>query len=303
MTRQPRGLATLVAGGFVLLSGIGCQNALDQRLSLVGDARVLAIAAEPAEVKPGANVAFTPLVGDRDGSIAVAMNWAWCAAPKPPTEDNAVAAGCLANQVTPLGDAPAITAAVPIDACRTFGPDVVSPGFRPRDPDPSGGYYQPVRGSADISVANAAFGFARITCNLANAPVAIAQAYKDRYVANANPSLEPLTIDGVANAIEVARDSDVTLVAAWPATAAEDYVYYDANAQRLITRRETMRVSWFATGGELAADATSVDETDTQTSAVTTWHTPDSPGVATLWLVLRDSRGGLATQTIGVSVR
>lgn len=284
-----------------LLSALACQNALDQRLAIVSDPRILAVVSEPPETAPGGAVMLTALVADRNGSIDRTLQWSWCTAPKPPTEDNAVAAGCLADPAIALGDAAAVVATVPSDACRSFGPDVASIGFRPRDPDPTGGYYQPARALSANAIP--AFGFTRISCNLARAPSAVAQAYKTEYVANRNPILAPLVIDGTVSATEVPRDREVTLVAMWPAEAAETYLYYDPAAQRLRTRREAMRVSWFATDGTLAADASSVGEDDDQNWATTTWKTPDSPGTATLWLVLRDSRGGIATQTIAIIVR
>ncbi len=64
-----------------------------------------------------------------------------------------------------------------------------------------------------------------------------------------------------------------------------------------------MRVSWFATGGELAVDASAVGETDASILVTTTWHTPAAPGPAWLWLVLRDSRGGLTTASYPITVR
>ena len=60
-------------------------------------------------------------------------------------------------------------------------------------------------------------------------------------------------------------------------------------------------MSWFATAGALDVDATAVAEDDPATSATTTWHTP-APGPATLWFVLRDSRGGVATRAVSVTV-
>ena len=285
----------------ILVLACGCQDALDQRLAIVKEPRVLAIVAEPPEVRPGNDVMLTALAGGPDGALEAVPAWSLCAAPKPPTEDNAVADGCLADQVVALGSAAAITATVPTDACRTFGPDVASTGFRPRDPDPTGGYYQPVR--ADLAALDAAFGFARITCNLANAPGDVAQAYRTMYVANTNPTLDPLSIDGAPSTTTVPASSDVRLVASWPSDAVETFLYFDPDTQTLVTRRESMRVSWFATGGALAVDASAVAEDDPARSVTTTWQVPEVAGPATIWLVLRDSRGGIATQTIAVDVR
>lgn len=291
----------LVVLGLALAALAGCEDALDQRLAIVDQPRFLAIASDPPEVLPGATATLTAVVGGPSGPLADAPAWSLCDAPKPPTVDNAVADGCVADQVTPLGDGASITVAIPSDACRTFGPDVASAGFRPRDPDPTGGYYQPIR--AAVPSLDLAFGFTRITCNLANAPGDLAQQYKTTYVRNAQPVLLPLALDGTpADSASVAAGSDVTLSVGWPPDAVESYLYYDQASQTLTTRREAMRVSWFATAGSLAVDASAVGEDDTATSVSTTWHTPPA-GPAWLWVVLRDSRGGLATASYPITVR
>ena len=275
---------------------VGCSDALDQRLAIVDQDRVLAITSEPPEVTPGNAAVLTALVASPTGTLAEAPAWSLCNAPKPPTEDNAVADGCLADQVTPLGTSPTLTATIPVDACRTYGPDVTSTGFRPRDPDPTGGYYQPIR--AAVPSIDLAFGFTRVSCDLANAPGDVAQQYLETYVANASP-----TLDAPVVASSVAVNSDVTLSIGWPDSAVESYVYFDPDSETLITRRESMRVSWFATAGSLAVDASAVDEADLSTSVSTTWHTPSQPSTVFLWFVLRDSRGGIATASTMVEVR
>jgi hypothetical protein len=289
----------------VLLALAGCEDALDQRLAIVRTPRVLAIVSEPPEVTPGHDVTMTALVAGPDGPQPDAPSWALCTAPKPPTEDNAIADGCIYGSVVDLGATPDVVATVPSDACRTFGPDVESTGFRPRDPDPTGGYYQPVR--ASVIGLDLAFGFTRITCNLANAPGDIAQDYKTMYVANANPTIASLSLDSTpldpATPAVLMPDKTVSMTATWPDTAVETYLYYDPDSETLVTRRESMRVSWFATGGEIAVDASAVSESDDALSVTTTWHTPAASGPAWLWLVLRDSRGGIATATYPIDVR
>lgn len=52
-------------------------------------------------------------------------------------------------------------------------------------------------------------------------------------------------------------------------------------------------MSWFVSGGELASDRTGRSEAEDQTFVDDVWTTPD-PGPAYLWVVLRDSRGGIA---------
>lgn len=286
--------ATIGATAVFGLALGACDDGLDQRLAIVNEPRVLAVIGEPAEAKPRAPVTFHALIASPDGPVTTAPTWAFCGAPKPPTEDNAVSDGCLGeDQLLALGTGPTAMGTLPADGCLRFGPDT-PPGtdFRSRDPDATGGYYQPVRMTANGLLA---FGLARITCKLGRAPFDVAFDYDQRYVANTNPTLEPFALD------HVPADSDVTLRAAWPAAAAESYLYFDPVAQALVVRREAMRVSWFATGGTLPVDASAVGEDDLATEVATTWHTP-AAGTAWIWIVLRDARGGIATQTLAVTV-
>lgn len=272
----------------------GCEDALDQRLAIVDAPRVLAIHAEPAEAKPGGLVSYRALLASPDGPLADAPRWAFCTAPKPPTEDNAVSDQCLGDaNLVDLGTSEIVSGTLPSDGCLRFGPDTPPGGFRPRDPDPTGGYYQPVRADAASQVA---FGLSRITCKLPTAPTDVARDYDLHYLANQNPTLDDIVLDTVP------ANSDITLTASWRAESAESYLFYDTLSQRLVTRREAMRVSWYATGGSLDVDASAVGEGDTATSVSTTWHTP-AAGDAWLWFVLRDSRGGISWRELHVTVQ
>ncbi len=277
----------------VLVLLAACDSGLDQRLAIIAEPRVLAVRAEPAEAKPGAMIAYSALVASPEGAVADAPHWAYCTALKPPTEDNAVSDQCIATSaLVDLGTNASVTGTLPSDGCIRFGPDTPPGGFRPRDPDPTGGYYQPVRVELGDLLA---FGLSRITCKLPTAPTEVARDYDLRYVANQNPALDPIAL------ATVPANSDVTLTASWPTDAVETYLYYDSLAQHLVERRESMRVSWFATAGTLAVDASAVGEDDRATSVSTTWHTP-AAGDAWLWFVLRDSRGGIAWQQLPVTV-
>lgn len=281
-----------------IIAVTACNSPLDQRLAIVREPRVLAITSEPAETKPGQMVTYTALVASPDGPIAASPSWALCTAPKPPTEDNAVADPCLGDfALIDLGTSSTATATLPSVACIQFGPDVPAGGFRPRDPDSTGGYYQPVR--ADTGVADLAFGFTRITCNLPAATGDVQRQYQTEYVANQNPTLLPPMLSVAVD--QVTAHADVTLTASWPAEAAERYLYYDPSSQTLVMRREAMRVSWFATGGAIDVDASAVAEDDDATLVSTVWHAPGA-GPAWLWIVLRDSRGGIATETVPIDV-
>ncbi|MCX5742713.1 MAG: hypothetical protein NT062_09475 [Proteobacteria bacterium] len=288
----------------LLLGLVACDAPLDQRLAIIDQPRLLAITTEPAEARPGDLVTYGALVAGPDGPILTPPTWAFCTAGKPPTEDNAVAPACLGDDdVIALGAQLTVTAALPADGCRVFGPDVPDVGFRPRDPDPSGGYFQPIRADVDDL---RAFGLSRITCKLPNAPSAIAQAYLTDYEPNVAPALAPLAIAQAGTPLAsdaIPAGANVDLIATWPTQARESYLYYDRARVALVTRREALRVSWYATRGGLDVDASGIAEDDPATSVSTTFHAPATPGPVWLWLVLRDSRGGLATQTIELTIR
>jgi hypothetical protein len=279
----------------LLVMLVACDDALDQRLAIVTDTRVLAIVAEPAEAKPGSDVTYSALVASPDGPVAEQPFWAFCIAPLPPTEDDVVVPACTGNKLLlQLGSGATVTGTLPGSGCGLFGPDTPPGGFRPRSADETGGYYQPVRTEL---AGDASFGLTRIHCELPNAPPQASIDYLTEYVFNVNPTLLPVQLPAT-----IAADSDVTLTAAWPADSAESYVSYDTSSQTIVPRREAMRVSWYASAGTLPVDATAVAEADLATSVTTTWHTPATPGPAWIWIVLRDSRGGTATQQIAVTI-
>jgi hypothetical protein len=280
----------------ILVLAAGCDDALDQRLAIIDEPRILAVLSEPAEARPGQEVTYRAIVAGPGGEVTPDATWAFCLASKPPTEDNAVSAACLDDAaLAALGPGTTVTAALPTDGCIRFGPDTPPNGFRPRDPDPTGGYYQPVRADVDALIS---FGLSRITCKLPTAPADVAKQYDVEYVANTNPVLDP--IDPAL--ADVAANTDVTLVASWPAETIESYLWYDPLARRLVERNESLRLSWFATGGSIDVDASSVDDDNLATSVSTTWHVP-AAGPASLWFVLRDSRGGISVQHLDVNVR
>jgi hypothetical protein len=285
-----------VAAAAVALPGGACAPDLGVRDSLVDGVRVLAVVSEPAEAKPGATVAYRALVVGPDGTHAStpADAWAWatCTAPKLLEQENSVDDACTEGAVRPIGSGPTASAPVPTDACSLFGPDA-PPGLRPRDPDPTGGYYVPVRlrvpptGPSD-GTGLTAFGFTRATCDLAGAPSDAALAYTAGYQANQNPHLDGVDVPG-----PVAPGAKVTLRARWPAGSAESYLAYDSAARALTTRGETLRVAWFATGGAFDADATGNDATGLDaTGSASGWTAPEAPGLVHAWVVLRDTRGG-----------
>ena len=200
--------------------------------------RALAVRAEPAEAAPGQEITYTALLVDQSGERGAApVDWAYCSEPKPQASLNDVATSCFvlqADYLTPLGTGLQVTGALPANACRQFGPDVPDampgePPGRPADPDPSGGYYQPVRlilpNGADYLLAA---GEARLTCGLPGATSEIFQEFKKGYRRNQNPEIKAMTViatpevallpdDGATPSITVAPGKELRLRAAWPA--------------------------------------------------------------------------------------
>jgi len=281
-----------------------CKPDLGAPQSLVSELRVLAVKGEPAEGKPGDSVTYSLLVAGPDGTNANPQaTWAFCTAPKPLTENNAVASACLGDQDSvPIGGpAATIMAATPMNACSLFGPDPPPqqpgmPPLRPRDPDVTGGFYQPVRVIVD-GVRDDAFALERVKCNLGNAPIDIAMAYQMRYPLNNNPKLQGVTMPAT-----VAIGAKVTLTAGWTADSVESYPVFDLVTRQLVSHREAMRVSWFATAGKFEHDRTGRGEYETETMTENLWTAPPETGVVHFWVVLRDSRGGVDFASFDSSV-
>lgn len=280
-----------------------CAPDLSAPASAITRARLLAVRAEPPEAAPGDEVTYTALVVGPDGAHGVALDWAYCAAPKPLGENDVVSASCLGDAVRPAGSGASTRAPIPTDACALFGPDPPPGEFRPRDPDVTGGYYQPLRATLD-GVAPS-FVLERVACPLANAPTDVATDFGKRYRRNANPRLAPLaaSIAGAPIAPDrVVPGARVTFTASWAPSDAEAYVTFDAASQALVDRREAMRVSWFATAGTFDVDRTGRAEDDAATTSDDGWTAPTSPGKVHLWIVLRDSRGGLDFASYEITV-
>jgi hypothetical protein len=266
-----------------------CKPDLDVRTSIVTAPRVLAVRAEPAEAPPGALVHYTLLVASSQGTVdAPEVAWAFCTSPKPLTENDVVGADCLdgAAQPTPAD------ATLPANACQLFGPDPPPGGFRPRDPDPTGGYYQPVRA---LAAGAPTVSLSRLACNLGDAPADIATDFGKRYRANANPVLE------VSVPANISAGARVVFRASW--TEAEHYISFDRETQALRDRREAMRVSWFASAGAYDAERTGRGEDDPSAETENGWTAPGTSGVVHVWIVLRDSRGGVAWAGRDVEVK
>ena len=280
---------------FALALG-ACKPNLSQDDWLITSTRVLAVKSEPAEAKPGTPLTFTALLANpSETADASTIDWYFCTAPKPPTENNVVSAECLdASSLSDAGVGLSIVTATPFNACSLFGPSTPPGGFRPRDPDETGGYYQPLR--IDVPDSDTTFHLERILCDLADASFDIATEFGNEYVPNLNPHLAPIvaTIGGQPVTLDgIPAGASVELEASWPLADAETYAYYDPATQTISNKREAMRVAWFVSAGRLDTEATGRAENDPATVTSNTWTAPTALGITHLWVVLRDSRGGV----------
>jgi hypothetical protein len=301
---------TRFLGLFVPLSlalAASCAPTFSERPSQITGPRILAARAEPAETKPGDAVTYDALVVGLGGTqVGAPTAWAFCVTPKLVAENDAVSPGCLQdNGVSQIASTPDIVKTVtPGNTCSLFGPEVPADSdLRPRDPDPTGGFYQPVRVRTNDDVA---FGLFRTTCALANAPGDVVTDFTTKYVVNANPHIASVVrIDAGAESpfTSATQGETVAVRVHWPDADAEHYAYFDPTSVSIVDRRESMRVSFYGTAGSFDLDASGQGEADLPTYADNTWHAPAVAGAVHTWFVLRDSRGGVAFTGVDVDVK
>jgi len=298
-----------------LVAAAGCKPDLGAPASLVTGPRILAVRAMPPDATPGVDmVTYDALTVDVTGTVASpAIDWAQCLEPDPPAFPNDVSDACLTVPDDTTAPAPTFSAIPDINDCSVFGPDTPppkkgQPPQRAADPDTTGGYYQPIRARWESDGGPVlAFALERIICHLANAPVVEAGEFASTYTPNQNPTLADLTLDPAGAAIQlyaagqaapppaatIAPGQPVILQADFGADSAETFPVWDVISLALVQQRESLRVSWFATGGGFEHDATGRTSEETETFTQNVWTAPDTAGPVYFWAVLRDSRGGI----------
>ena len=209
-------------------------------------------------------------------------------------------------------------------------------GGRPVDPDVTGGFYLPVQ--MVLSGAAPAVFQARIGCRPGGLSQTESAELTRRARRNENPSIASLvaTMEGRAitvdegAAVEVAPGAAVRLAVTWatcPASArcgdgvcgeeetratcaddcttprgcggAEGYARFDLATRTVVTAREVLRASWFATEGAFGAPRTG---SDGGARSVNEWTAPATAGTVRGWVVLRDDRGGADWRAFSVRV-
>jgi hypothetical protein len=251
-----------------------------------------------------------------------------CLSPRP---------GAAAVQQLPTGSEAELT--LDQDVCKSFGPlrpppTAGEPAGRPVDPDVTGGFHQPIVGSLGGAFT---LGTVRIACDPANVNRDQALEYKELYRANEAPRIANVTLRGEAisedratelllgpaplsvdwdecptesecgDGLCTAREDKTTCAedCTTPSgcTGAEPYVWYDRANARVAPRREGISVAWYTSNGRFESEQTGLDEREAKGRRDTQniWH-PARPGPATVWLVVRDSRGGISWKTLRFDV-
>ena len=326
-------LRGLVACG-ALVCSVGCVPTFDDHLSLIESPKVLAVSSEPAEAAPGDEVQLTALVATPDVNGAQPeLSWGLCIARKPLTELGPVNPVCVQaadrapGSIIPLGTGASVKATVPsnpVDACRLFGPSLPEPmngepAGRPVDPDPTGGYYQPV-GVTLLEDSVTSLGAVRLFCPPSGLDQDEAGAFNTSYKRNLNPIIdsvrlkddsggssavpeEPGTLQAIPGQVMQLEASWASCTDGTPCSGAESYVLFNSDSRQLEQKHESIRVSWFATGGRFENAVTGRDESEFAISNTdNTWTAPMDAQAVRLWLVIRDARGGQTFKSFVASV-
>jgi hypothetical protein len=295
-------------------SAVACVPTFDDNLPLIIKPTVLAVQAEPAEAAPGREVQLSALVGtpELDGA-APKLSWGLCIARKPLTELGPVNPVCIqapngsSKDIIDLGSSTTVTATLPMDACRLFGPSLPEPmngepAGRPVDPDPTGGFYQPISVTL-LDSGITSMGSVRIFCPPSGLDQLQAAEFNAKYRNNQSPSIatlsartetgESLPIPDEPDALSVAPKQVLHFEASWQAcpesavcgdgvcgagedrnncaddcatpkgcTGAEEYAWFNPESRHVEPRHESIRVSWFSTAGRFEDAVTGRDEAE-----------------------------------------
>jgi hypothetical protein len=296
---------------------VACRPELDDRTSRVESPRLLAVRAIPPDARPGDEIRFEALVAGPNGTIEGApLEWAFCVERPSLAESGPVASACIAgaqDALVVLPSGPSSSGRLPQDACRLFGPDRPNPkpgepAGRPFDPDRTGGYDQPVRVAFADSLS---LGTVRIRCGLAGGTPAQFAEYERRGPPNVPPGVvafEAIDETG-ARALPGEAEAPLTVAAGGSlrlrvrTTPPELYPFLEQSSRALVDRREVITASWFSTVGTMADERTGLREDEGAAPEIETiWTAPRAAGDATLWVVVRDDRGGVDWRSARVRI-
>jgi hypothetical protein len=270
------------------LACAACAPEFTDDVTRVTSPRLLVAVAEPAEVRPRAPVTIVAMSAP-DPANGYArehpFRFTFCTTPATVGDPRPVSDACLDEPGVALtATADVGTGTVPQDACARYGPDPPPGDHRPRDPDATGGFYQPVRIDA---LGQKWVHLLRVTCALPDAPAALARELAETYVANANPVIEAVETERIG---EPGADR-VRVTVRWTPESRESYPRLSPDGSAIEQREEFFRASWFTTSGTFAPSATATEEGDGALE-MTNELAVGADAAPMVWVVLRDSRGG-----------
>jgi hypothetical protein len=291
----------------VLLLLLGCSDFTTETLSeswQIDRLRILGVAAEPAEPRPGDTVRFRSLVV-APGEGVGAVIWLACVNGNDSTNgcaaDTSIFSEVMADgAVSPEEQAALVEAGligvepflppswtIPADALDALPAEDRAEGFPafvnitavPGSPDPSL--------ASEIDPDEVELAFKRLPISENPQP-------------NQNPDLTHVEVDGVVvedgGGIEVGPGDTVELLPVLGEGSVEDYPYVTSEGV-VETRTESPWVEWYAEGGAYSQTTSLYPE------LARTWTAPSEPGVVSLWMVVRDRRGGMDWLTLVATVR
>lgn len=238
--------------------------------------RLVSVRADPPEAAPGERVRLDALVAAPAGSPAGVVRWAVCLRARAPTDPTVVPAGCDEG-ATALGlEGEAVETTLPAEACRVAGPEAPA-GTRAPDPDGTGGYYLTYRVTLDTADdRDLAFARVRLRCVRPDLPTDLARALATRDARNRNPEIA---------AVALAPDGTVTARAG----EAERYARVSPRGDAWIEETEALEAWWFTDVGALRSPRAAVTD-----GRATGALARDGARGGSLWVVVRDGRGGVA---------
>ena len=286
---------------------LGCSSFTTETLSeswRVDRLRILGVAAEPAEPRPGETVRFRSLVVAPDDQVGAVI---WLACVNGDDSSNGCAADTslfsdvMADGVVSADEQAALAAAgligvepflpptwtIPTDALDALPDEARAEGFA------AFVNVTAVPGSADPALASeidpdeVELAFKRLPISENPQP-------------NQNPDLVRVEIEGRAvedgGTYEVAAGATVEITPMLGEGSVEDYPYL-TSAGVTETRSEAPWIEWYTEGGEFSQTTSLYPELARE------WTAPTEAGSVRLWMVVRDRRGGMDWMTVRVQVQ
>jgi hypothetical protein len=319
---------SLAAASLVLGAALfGCSSPPKVAASRIAEERVIGVQLKPAEGKPGETLKAKALIASTEGFVKkVTMEWAMCVRPRSPADPITVSPFCfddamdMPKVLMPGAAGPAVIklkskainarVKIPFDACQRVGPQVplmTADGKkqRPPDADITGGYQIPVRTTLkNDDGEDVTFVRVRLRCALASAPAASAREFEKRYVANENPSISAILVDGKEIPLDrsvvpkVKRGDAVPVEVKWHSGTQEKYVLLDPKTRNVVERTEGLEIAWYTDGGEFDFDRTTPEKGRRSENTLLLDHSRKKK--TQVWVTLRDERGGVGFATFEV---